>query len=80
MKARNTPTAATCQRMSCQRRLNDATPIRIGSMKPTKISRGLGVIRRAQASGSVAGALAGWGGLHVSTTDVPCPGAEMMSA
>ncbi len=49
-------------------------------MKPTKISRGLGVIRRAQASGSVAGALAGWGGPHVSTTDVPCPGAEMISA
>ena len=47
-------------------------------MKPAKISRGLGIIRRAQASGSVTGALAGWGGSHVSTTDVPCPGAEMM--
>jgi hypothetical protein len=49
-------------------------------MKPAKISCGLGAIRRAQASGSAAGALAGWEGLHVSTTDVPCPGAEMISA
>ena len=53
---------------------------RIGSTKPAKISRGLGAIRRAQASGSVTGALAAWGGPHVSTTDVPRPGAEMISA
>ena len=49
-------------------------------MKPAKISCGLGAIRRAQASGSAAGALAGWGGPQVSTTEVPCPGAEMISA
>ena len=31
-------------------------------MKPAKIGRGLGAIRRAQASGSVTGTLAAWGG------------------
>ena len=77
----NTATAAACQRMSCQRRHSQTQALsRIGSMKPTKISCGLGAIRRAQSSGSAAGALAGWGGLQVSTTDVPCPGAEMISA
>ena len=49
-------------------------------MKPAKISCGLGAIRRAQASGSAAGASAGRGGSQVSTTEVPCPGAERISA
>jgi hypothetical protein len=49
-------------------------------MRLAKIGSGRGSIRRPHASGSVTGTPAGWGGDQVSTTDVPRPGAEMISA